>query len=73
MSDTQDFTDWPREVYSGRLLCTPERPMPKGAPGQWAHNGTREVGEQENGYPGGDIIRCECRNCGHTWREELPQ
>ena len=25
------------------------------------------------GWPGGDIVTYECRNCGHRWKAELPQ
>lgn len=37
------------------------------------HNNVVEVGEQEDGYPGGDIITVKCLDCGKTWRVELPQ
>ncbi len=37
------------------------------------HENVVEVGEQEDGYPGGDIITVKCLNCGKTWRVELPQ
>lgn len=37
------------------------------------HSEVREVGEQQDGYPGGDIVTYECRNCGHRWTAELPQ
>ena len=47
--------------------------MPKGAPGQWEHTNAHEVGDQESGWPGGDIVRYKCDDCGETWKEELPQ
>lgn len=37
------------------------------------HHDTEEIGEQEDGYPGGDIVRIRCKNCGCSWKEELPQ
>jgi len=37
------------------------------------HPDAVEVGEQQNGYPGGDIVTYECPNCGARWKEELPQ
>ncbi len=33
----------------------------------------KEVGEQEDGWPGGDIVTYECPNCGTRWKQELPQ
>lgn len=58
--------------YTTRL-CSPARPRPAGAPGSWAHPLAREIGEQQDGYPGGDIVTYRCPTCGTTWREELPQ
>lgn len=54
-------------------VCTATRPWKPeyGAPVQ--HNNVVEVGEQEVGYPGGDIVTKRCTNCGHEWRCELPQ
>lgn len=56
-----------------RNICTPENPMPKGATGRWAHTRVEEVGDQRDGYPGGDIQRMRCKDCGKEWTEELPQ
>ncbi len=65
----------PKDPDSGRYLCSPENPMPKDAPKniRWIHSNLEEVGEQENGYPSGDIVRYRCKDCGATWRQELPQ
>lgn len=57
-------------------LCTADRPWPGGRPPNGArvrHDNTQEVGEQEDGWPGGDIVTIECRNCGTRWQSELPQ
>lgn len=58
-----------------KLECTRESPwngeLVKGQ--RVSHSETEEVGEQEDGYPGGDIVRIRCKNCGHTWKTELPQ
>lgn len=54
------------------LECTKDAPW-KGQPGRVRHHDTAEVGEQEDGWPGGDIVRIRCRNCGHEWEQELPQ
>lgn len=57
----------------GRFLCSEAHPMPPKAEGLWEHTNAHEVGDQLDGYPGGDIIRMKCDDCGHTWTEELPQ
>jgi rubrerythrin len=54
-------------------ICSPEHPMPQGDKGRWQHTNTEEVGDQEDGWPGGDIQKYRCKDCGHTWKEELPQ
>jgi len=59
-----------------RFQCTPDNPWrgtPEGEHVLVAHSDVHEVGEQENGWPGGDIVTYECRNCGHRWKAELPQ
>lgn len=37
------------------------------------HADAYEVGEQEDGWPGGDFVRMRCPNCGVEWKMELPQ
>ena len=59
-----------------RKLCTKDSPYTDArhnAGDKWMHNDVIEVGEQEDGWPCGDIITKKCNNCGVTWREELPQ
>lgn len=56
-----------------RFLCTLENPWSPGKPTPVTHSDVHEVGEQENGWPGGDIATYECRCCGHRWKAELPQ
>ncbi len=67
------MSEHPRDPANGRYLCSPEHPMPKGALGRWSHTNVSEVGEQEDGYPGGDWQKYECADCGYTWKAELPQ
>jgi hypothetical protein len=55
------------------FLCTKETPWAPGLPTPVIHDETEEVGEQQNGWPGGDIITLRCKNCGKTWKEELSQ
>lgn len=54
------------------FLCTAEMPWDQ-SPGPVQHSAVHEVEEQEDGWPGGDYVTYECRNCGHRWRAELPQ
>jgi hypothetical protein len=56
-----------------RYHCTPENPWRPGLPTPVTHHDTHEVGEQEDGWPGGDIVTYECKTCGARWRQELPQ
>jgi hypothetical protein len=58
---------------TSRYVCTKEAPWSedKGFPVQ--HPDAQEVGEQEDGWPAGDIITMQCPNCGVRWKEELPQ
>ena len=57
------------------IKCTKEAPWngDKEPNDYVRHVDAREVGEQEDGYPGGDIVRYRCPNCGTTWKTELPQ
>lgn len=63
-----DLGDWPRAA-SGRYLCTPERPMPANAPGQWEHRGGVDDGECYEGCC--DDYRC--KDCDARWRIAAPQ
>jgi hypothetical protein len=53
--------------------CTETTPWDRKTKMRVRHHGAGEVGEQEDGYPGGDIVRMHCRFCGHEWKQELPQ
>ncbi len=52
-----------------RQACSPEHPMPKNAPGRWEHTNVREIGDCMDGC----CVDYQCMDCGHSWREELPQ
>ena len=55
---------------NGRWICGPEHLMPKGADGRWEHTNVIEVGD---GCADGCCADYKCLDCGHQWREELPQ
>ena len=56
-----------------RFKCTKETPWRPGLPTPVDHDDVHEVGEQRDGWPGGDWVTYECRSCGHQWDAELPQ
>jgi hypothetical protein len=62
-------SDSARTGENGRQLCSPEHPMPKDALGRWEHTNVKEVGECMDGC----CADYQCQDCGHKWREELPQ
>lgn len=62
-----DISEWPKDPANGRLLCSTEHPMPKGAPGNWAHTNVTCT------YSGDYYDRYECRDCGARWSVELPE
>lgn len=64
---------FPIDPANGRPLCTASKPMPKDDRRRWAHEDVGEVGQQQPGWPGGDIVTYRCRACGHEWTAELPQ
>lgn len=60
-------------MSDGRFQCTKATPWDKEIKGPVTHHGAAEVGEQRDGYPGGDIVTMRCEFCGHEWETELPQ
>lgn len=53
------------------IQCTKQRPWngKRERGDKVCHHDTEQVGKQQDGYPGGDIVRIRCKNCGHTcWR-----
>jgi len=63
------FSDWPRDPANGRFLCAPEKPMPRNAPGQWAHTNPKWL--RDNYDSTVDYYRCQ--DCGHEWGSEVAQ
>lgn len=58
------------------FTCTKEHPWSREidtSDMQVCHPDAHEVGEQEDGWPAGDIVTYKCPNCGHRWKMELPQ
>lgn len=57
------------------ITCTKEKPWDKvpNDEGRVIHPDANEVGEQQSGWPAGDIVTYECPHCGHRWEQELPQ
>ncbi len=57
------------------FICTPENPWVADDAERRIviHRDAKEVGEQEDGWPGGDIVTYECPHCKHRWQAELPQ
>lgn len=56
-----------------RFRCTAETPWSPNEGERASHPDAHEVGEQEDGYPGGDIVTYKCPHCGVQWKAELPQ
>ncbi len=56
-----------------KFTCTAETPWHEGLPTPVEHPQAEETGEQEDGWPGGDIVTYECPVCKTRWKMELPQ
>lgn len=54
-------------------VCTAERPWTPSFGEPVVHPDCYEVGEQRDGYPGGDLQDYKCPNCGTVFTVELPQ
>ena len=57
------------------FVCTAKTPWSTAVKvrGFVAHPDAREVGDQEDGGPAGDVVTMECPHCRHGWKQELPQ
>lgn len=74
--------EWRRGLIAGDLMqhypthwarLTRAEPWTPEKSRRAVHPGAQEVGEQESGWPGGDIVTYECPFCKHRWQKELPQ
>lgn len=63
----------PKRDENGRFVCTADRPWKEGDDTPAIHPKAREVGEQMDGWPSGDLQRMECPICNTRWTMELPQ
>ena len=73
MTSDLDLTNWPRDPANGRLLCSPDKPMPGGARGQWAHTRVKLTGSSDDFQLGQEFDDYRCEDCGTSWSEEVPQ
>jgi hypothetical protein len=58
-----------------RQQCSKDNPYSKDKGGKWCHPDAEEIDEdygKGGGVADGDYVKYKCPNCGHTWREELP-
>jgi hypothetical protein len=54
-------------------VCKASTPWRESIAGPVVHPDAHAVGQQRDGWPGGDIVTYECPHCGHRWEAELPQ
>jgi hypothetical protein len=62
-------------MRSGLYLCMAVAPWTEDVARDLkvVHPAAREVGEQRDGWPSGDLVTMLCPYCGHRWEKELPQ
>lgn len=64
-------------VMKERWVCSKEQPYDPNNKEhklkRWEHPEAFEVGEQQDGYPGGDIVTYRCPICNIKFKTELPQ
>lgn len=65
--------DQPQRTPEGYPICTPERPWRESDGVPALHPDAIEEGEQESGWPAGDVVPMRCPHCGVRWKKELPQ
>lgn len=65
--------DQPQRTPEGYPICTAERPWRESDGVPALHPDAFEDGEQESGWPAGDVVPMRCPHCGVRWKKELPQ
>lgn len=70
---TYELTFLGEKTMKPAFHCTKDDPWKIGGFTPVVHADAREVGEQQDGYPGGDIVTRKCPHCGTEWEQELPQ
>ena len=61
------------EPTAREFHCTAETPWKGQRAAFVRHADAYEVGEQRDGYPGGDYVDMRRPHCGTEWEAELPQ
>lgn len=51
----------------GRIYCTEDNPWDGRTDKRIIHIDAKEISDS------GEIVRCECPHCGHSWKVELPE
>jgi len=54
-------------------ICTADDPWSPEKAKRARHNDAVPIGEQQDGWPSGDIQRYRCPHCEHEFDLELPQ
>ena len=62
-----------QQLLRDAYICTANMPWREDLGVPVVHPDAREIGDQEDGWPGGDLVNYLCPHCGHRWRMELPQ
>lgn len=64
------------ETMTERMVCSADHPFSLVGPRSgaiWQHPDAELIGEQEDGYPGGDLVTYQCPHCGLRFKVELAQ
>jgi len=56
-----------------RHMCTKDDPWTREKSRYAYHPDAKEVGDQKDGYPHGDVVTVQCPHCKIVFESELPQ